>query len=161
MQTVSYNLIRDKMQTGDILFFESDGSILNWIVSKWTKSEYIHVGMVFKIARRVFILEALPFKGVRMIPLSTRLPFVFCPMKLDWNPLASDVAFKNVGKKYSFFDLIRVAFNKRPNNSGFICTEYLREIYKQLDVDISEWDLTPKSLFERLSIKAFGIYKVI
>jgi hypothetical protein len=78
---VSYDAIRDHIRTGDAFLFESVTSPLDFdtLISWWTRSKYVHVGMAIwlpsrgGIDDRLFVLEAKDGMCVRLIPLSDYL----------------------------------------------------------------------------------------
>lgn len=69
-----YEKIRDYLQTGHI-FFSSGSYTFSGIIQKLTKSVWSHVAIVYKDEQlgRVMVLEAEPYVGIRLIPLSNYL----------------------------------------------------------------------------------------
>jgi hypothetical protein len=84
--TVSYQSIRDELNTGDIVLFSGKGGISTGI--KWgTLSRWSHVGMILKLPEYNFVTvwesttlsgtldldTNSPRKGVQLVPLSARV----------------------------------------------------------------------------------------
>ena len=97
---VKYSEIRDSLKSGDLVFYSSHNGIGDKIIKWWTKSEYSHVGVIWAVAGRVFLLEASAFGGVRLVPLSRRMPDVIVPMGLNWTSEAETFAMKHLMEKY-------------------------------------------------------------
>ena len=156
-KTYLYSEYRDKIKDGDILFYSCDGSLTSKIVSKWTKSEYTHVGMAYTIGNRVFVIESYPGVGVRMVPMSLRIPHTVVSMGFVWNDNADVVAMNNMMKPYGWLDLVKAAFGwKIFSSKGFICTEYVVDIAKTLGFVFKEDKLRPIDLYQELKEREFS-----
>ncbi|WP_231124792.1 hypothetical protein [Piscirickettsia salmonis] len=55
------------LNSGDIVAYRGN-SVISSIVRWWTQSPYSHIGVIWKIKDQLFFVEALIFKGVRIIP---------------------------------------------------------------------------------------------
>ncbi|MDN3658098.1 YiiX/YebB-like N1pC/P60 family cysteine hydrolase [Ferruginibacter paludis] len=66
--------MRPFLKTGD-LFFSSSSYAFSGVIQKLTKSTWSHVAVIYKDEElgRVLILEAEPYVGIRLIPLSKYL----------------------------------------------------------------------------------------
>jgi hypothetical protein len=124
----TYAEIRDTLKSGDLAFYSSHNGIGDKLIKWWTKSKYSHVGVIWVVAGRIFLLEASAFGGVRMVPLSLRLPDLVVSMNLDWNDAAETQAMSNMMKPYSFIDAIRAGLGEKYKENGWICTEYAASI---------------------------------
>lgn len=79
-----YEDARGAIDTGDLLFFR--GRLLHsHVIQVWTRSVYSHVGVAVWIEvgsiRRLFVVEALEGKGVRLYPLSR---YISAGEEVDW-----------------------------------------------------------------------------
>ena len=74
LPVVPYEKIRDYLKTGHI-FFSSGSYTFSGIIQRLTKSVWSHVAIVYKDEElgRVMVLEAEPYVGIRLIPLSKYL----------------------------------------------------------------------------------------
>jgi hypothetical protein len=74
MPVIPYQKVRDNLKTGDIVFC-SGSYTFSGIIQNLTKSVWSHVAVVYKDEElgRVLMLEAEPYVGIRLIPLSTYL----------------------------------------------------------------------------------------
>ena len=74
MPVIPYEKVRAFVKTGDI-FFSSGSYAFSGIIQKLTKSTWSHVAVVYKDDElgRVLVLEAEPYVGIRLIPLSKYL----------------------------------------------------------------------------------------
>lgn len=71
MDVIRYEKIRDYLHTGQLVFC-SGNYLFSGIIQKLTKSSWSHVGIIYKDEElgRVLLLEAEPYIGIRLIPLS-------------------------------------------------------------------------------------------
>lgn len=105
-----YEEARGAIETGDLLFFR--GRLLHSrFIQIWTRSVYSHVGVAVWIEvgpiRRLFVVEALEGKGVRLYPLSR---YISDGADVDWFAVtdqtfdrkkAASWALAQVGLKYA------------------------------------------------------------
>lgn len=105
-----YEDARDAIETGDLLFLR--GRLLHsHLIQVWTRSVYSHVGVAVWIQvgsiRRLFVVEALEGKGVRLYPLSR---YISAGEDVDWFAVkepgydrtkAAAWALAQVGLKYA------------------------------------------------------------
>ena len=63
---IKYKDIRDKIQTGDIVFVEGH-SLFSRLIKLVTHGKVTHVGILIKLAKRLFVVESIDFKGCRMM----------------------------------------------------------------------------------------------
>lgn len=91
-----YEEARHAIETGDLLFFR--GRLLHSrLIQFWTRSVYSHVGVAVWLEsgpiRRLFVVEALEGKGVRIYPLSR---YLSAGADVDWYAV-TDSAFDRTG----------------------------------------------------------------
>ena len=135
------------MQTGDLVLFRGTGFI-SWIVRRWTRSAFSHVGVLWIVDGMPLVLEAT-FTGVTCHALANRAidgPNVF-PTGRALN-LTS--ALIHLGDCYSYKDAIRAGMNENPVCSGWDCAEYAADILG-LDSHAKGW--TPQRLAETILLE--------
>jgi len=143
------------MQSGDIIFLRGT-SILAWIVRVVTKSPFAHIGILWVVGGRVLMLEADPWKGVIVRPLSKSLPGMWVP-GYGWNDEAETQALMNLGASYDFADALRGGFGKNPNDpSKFECAEYVSTILQKVKADFPMLG-TPGELAEFMNEKMVAV----
>ncbi len=128
---MNYNDIRNTLKSGDLVFYSSHNGIGDKLIKWWSKSKYSHVGVVWVVAGRVFLLEASAFGGVRLVPLSKRMPDLIVRMNLEWNAAAEQQAMEHMMDKYSFYDALLAGLHKKYKSSNWICTEYAASIVEK------------------------------
>ena len=152
LPTVPYEKIRDSLQTGDI-FFSSGGYAFSGLIQNLTKSIWSHVAIIYKDERlrRVLILEAEPYVGIRLIPVSKYLrdykgkkrPYkgqiVIAKLNLDMPPekLNKAISFglDELTRPYDNWEIIRIMtrilfrLGKPEKNRNYICSELVREAF--------------------------------
>jgi hypothetical protein len=157
MPVMPYEKIRDYIKTGDI-FFSSGSYAFSGIIQRLTKSTWSHVAVVYKDEElgRVLVLEAEPYVGIRLIPLSKYLH----DYKGKKRPYKGQVAIaklnievpkQNLNKGISFgldeltrpydnFEIFRIMLrilfhvSKRERNRSYICSELVRDIFAKSGV---------------------------
>jgi hypothetical protein len=133
-----YHKYRPLMKTGDVLLYKSRGSVIGWIIQKYTK--YNHAGLVLRFgpdehgADRVWILEAVG-QGVKPAFLSDKLAKY--PGKVWWYPLraefdhqrdlVTECAMILKDTSYDFKALIKNALGRvSVNLQQLFCSEYVQ-----------------------------------
>lgn len=157
MPVMPYEKIRDYLKTGDI-FFSSGSYAFSGVIQKLTKSTWSHVAVIYKDEelKRVLVLEAEPYVGIRLIPLSKYLK----DYKGNNRPYKGQIAIakmntevpkENLNKGISFgldeltrpydnFEIFRIMMrilfhvSKRERNRSYICSELVRDIYAKAGV---------------------------
>lgn len=83
----SYETYRGKIKSGDLVALGHSS-----IVTLFTTSEYNHIGVVWKVGKRLFLIEAVP-PMVRMIPLSTLAKDGFYIIHTKTAPSQAEIEF--------------------------------------------------------------------
>jgi Permuted papain-like amidase enzyme, YaeF/YiiX, C92 family len=154
---VQYETIRNELKTGD-LFFSSGGYLFSGIIQGITKSTWSHVAIIYKdeALGRVLVLEAEPFVGVRLIPLSKylydykgsnksykgQITLAKLAIPLDKEALNSGISFglDELTRPYDNYEIIRIMIRiyfkitKRATNRAYICSEFVRDILENSNV---------------------------
>ncbi len=154
---VPYEQIRDDLKTGD-LFFGSGSYLFSGWIQRMTNSTWSHVAVIYKDEElgRVMVLEAEPFVGVRLIPLSKYLKDYKGKMKpykgqialarlaipLKKEDLNKGISFglDELTRPYDNWEIIRIMIRiyfqitKRENNRAYICSEFVRDILAESNV---------------------------
>ena len=149
-----YHAIRSELKTGD-LFFGSGSYFFSGIIQRLTRSTWSHVAIIYKdeALDRVLILEAEPFVGVRMIPLSNyltdykgkRKPYkgqialakLLTPLAIE--DLNNGISFglDELTRPYDNIEIIRIMIRilfkitKRSENRAYICSEFVRDVLEK------------------------------
>jgi hypothetical protein len=156
---IPYEKIRDNLKTGDVVFC-SGSYLFSGIIQKLTKSVWSHVAVIYKDEelKRVLILEAEPYAGIRMIPLSNYLKdykgkrksykgeMVIAKLKepIEAASLNKGVSFglDALTKPYDNYEIFRIMIrilfhiSKRERNRSYICSELVRDIFAKAGVVI-------------------------
>lgn len=157
MPVIPYEKIRDYIKTGDI-FFSSGSYTFSGIIQRLTKSTWSHVAVVYKDEElgRVLVLEAEPYVGIRLIPLSKYLhdykgkkrPYkgqvVIAKLTepLQKESLNKGISFglDELTRPYDNFEIFRIMMrilfhiSKREKNRSYICSELVRDIFAKAGV---------------------------
>lgn len=131
--SVRYSEIRDTLKTGDLVSWKA-GKVNSFftailkIYQKILKPKSVHVGIVFVIGGRVFVVEARP-PQIRIYPLSRMEDFYLIRTNIPDNKNDVDLLLTEVGIEYGVFDLIKgILFGEGKNNKEIYCSE-LASIY--------------------------------
>jgi hypothetical protein len=159
MPITDYSAIRDSLKTGD-LFFSSGSYMFSGIIRNLTKSSWSHVAVIYKDEKlgRVLVLEAEPYIGIRLIPLSkylndykgTEKPYRGQVVLAKLNvPIAEDDLNKGISfgldeltRPYDNWEIVRIMIRilfqitKRRNNRNYICSELVRDMLAEAKVEM-------------------------
>jgi Permuted papain-like amidase enzyme, YaeF/YiiX, C92 family len=154
---IPYEKIRDYLKTGYI-FFSSGSYTFSGIIQKLTKSVWSHVAIIYKDEQlgRVMVLEAEPYVGIRLIPLSkylrdykdkrrcykgqiviSKLNFELEQAKLN---KAISFGLDELARPYDNWEIIRIMtrilfrIGKREKNKNYICSELVRDAFAKAGV---------------------------
>jgi len=175
-----YHKIRDSLKTGQ-LFFSSGNYTFSAFIQRLTKSIWSHVAIIYKDVElgRVLVLEAEPFVGIRLIPLSKYLkdykgrkkPYKGHIVISDFN---FDLEHERLKKAISFGldelttpynnrEIIRIMMRimfrigKREKNRNYICSELVRAAFVRAGVTFHLRDtyISPQEIWrdERVEMK--------
>jgi hypothetical protein len=177
---IPYQKIRDHLKTGQVVFCAGNYFFSN-AIQKLTKSTWSHVAIVYKDEElgRVLILEAEPFVGIRLIPLSKYLldykgkkrPYkgmIFItdivpePEKKDLNKAIS-FGLDELTRPYDNWEIFRIMLRilfrigRRQKNRNYICSELVRDCFAKAGVVFPYTDsyISPDSIWkdERVKMK--------
>lgn len=169
---IPYEKIRDNLSTGDIVFC-SGSYFFSGIIQRLTKSVWSHVAVIYKDEdlKRVLILEAEPYVGIRLIPLSNYLKdykgkkrsykgqMVIARLKapLEKEQLNRGISFglDSLAKPYDNFEIFRIMIrilfriSKRERNKSYICSELVRDVFAKSGVVIQYSDtyISPNNIW--------------
>jgi Permuted papain-like amidase enzyme, YaeF/YiiX, C92 family len=180
MPIIPYEKIRPNLKTGDI-FFSSGSYLFSGVIQKLTKSTWSHVAVVYKDEElgRVLVLEAEPYVGIRLIPLSKYL-HDYRGKKRPYKGqvaiarLNIDVTKENLNKgicfgldeltrPYDNFEIIRIMMrilfhiSRRERNRNYICSELVRDVLAKANIIVhyKETYVSPDNIYsdERVDLK--------
>ena len=157
MPVIPYEKIRDNLNTGNI-FFSSGSYAFSGIIQKLTKSTWSHVAVVYKDEElgRVLVLEAEPYVGIRLIPLSKYLhdyqgkkrPYKGqiaigkINIDVEKEKLNHGISFglDELTRPYDNFEIVRIMMrilfhiSRRERNRNYICSELVRDIFAKAGI---------------------------
>lgn len=125
----------------------SSGALLAWkpnslighLICWFTKSEYSHVGLLWRFHGRYYVLEAIWNGGVRIRLLKEDLPVYIIPTNIKWTDYVEECAVRKLGRMYHFLDALRVGFNMNPHiYDSEICSHYVAHILKEAGMSIPD-----------------------
>lgn len=177
---IEYEKIRPYLRTGDI-FFSSGSYTFSGIIQRLTKSTWSHVAVIYVDERlgRVMLLEAEPYIGIRLIPLSkyihdyngTRRPYkgqiVIAKLKegIGEQYLDKGISFglDELTRPYDNYEIVRIMIrilfriSKREKNRAYICSELVRDVFAKAGVVFKYEDtyVSPMTLYkdDRIEMK--------
>jgi uncharacterized protein YycO len=177
---IPYEKIRDYLKTGYI-FFSSGSYTFSGIIQRLTKSVWSHVAIVYKdeTLGRIMVLEAEPYVGIRLIPLSkylrdykdkkrcykgqiviSKLNFELEQAKLN---KAISFGLDELARPYDNWEIIRIMMRilfrigKREKNKNYICSELVRDAFAKAGVQfqMNNTYISPQEIWKdsRVEIK--------
>ena len=177
---IPYDKIRPFLKTGD-LFFSSGSYLFSVAIQNLTKSVWSHVAVVYvdQELGRVMLLEAEPYIGIRLIPLSKyikdyngkRRPYkgqiVVAQLKepIPKENLNRGISFglDELTRPYDNYEIARIMvrillrISRREKNRAYICSELVRDILAKSGVVIHYNDtyISPEEVYKdhRIQVK--------
>jgi hypothetical protein len=157
MPVIPYEKIRANLKTGDI-FFSSGSYLFSGVIQRLTKSTWSHVAVIYKDEElgRVLVLEAEPFVGIRLIPLSKylhdykgkRRPYkgqivlgsLNFPVEKEKLNRGISFGLDELTRPYDNYEIVRIMIrilfhiSKRERNRNYICSELVRDMFAKAGV---------------------------
>jgi len=178
LPVVPYDKVRDYIKTGYV-FFSSGSYAFSGVIQKLTKSVWSHVAIIYKDEElgRVLILEAEPYVGIRLIPLSKYLkdykgskrPYrgqvVLAKLNFDLEKekLGRAVSFglDELTRPYDNWEIIRIMtrilfkIGKRERNRNYICSELVRDCFSKAGVlfKMNDTYISPQEIWKDARIE--------
>ena len=157
MPVVPYLKIRDKLKTGQV-FFSSGSYAFSGIIQRLTKSVWSHVAIIYKDEelQRVLVLEAEPYVGIRLIPVSKypkdykgkkrsykgQIVIADFNFMLEKEKMNKAICFglDELTRPYDNWEILRIMFRilfrlgKREKNRNYICSELVRDAFAKAGI---------------------------
>jgi hypothetical protein len=179
LPVIRYEKIREHLKTGDI-FFSSGSYAFSGIIQRLTKSTWSHVAVIYKDEElgRVLVLEAEPYVGIRLIPLSKYLydykkkrPYkgqiaiarLNTPVEKENLNRGISFGLDELTRPYDNFEIVRIMvrilfhISRRERNRNYICSELVRDIFAKAGIIIQYKDtyISPDNVWsdERIELK--------
>jgi hypothetical protein len=154
---VPYEKIRAYLKSGQIIFC-SGSYLFSGAIQRLTKSAWSHVAIIYKDEKlgRVLVLEAEPYIGIRLIPLSkyindykgTRRPYkgnIFVTkftVPIEESQLNEAISFglDELTRPYDNWEILRIMMRilfkigKRERNRNYICSELVRDCFTKAGI---------------------------
>jgi hypothetical protein len=173
LPVMPYEKIRDHLKTGHI-FFSSGSYTFSGIIQRLTKSVWSHVAIIYKDEElgRVMVLEAEPYVGIRLIPVSKylrdykgkRRPYkgqiviAKLNIEVEKEKLNRGISFglDELTRPYDNWEIIRIMLRilfrrgKREKNRSYICSELVRDALAKAGVIIQYNDsyVSPQEIWK-------------
>jgi hypothetical protein len=132
---VNYTIVKEQMQTGDLLLW-SCNSIIGWAIKKYTKSNFSHASLVIRFdeydGHARYNLEAGRHGTVLNVLSKTLEEYDgqvwWYPLKDDWNlkrKAIGDMSLSLVGTPYDFGSVLKFLLGSVSiNTRRLFCSEY-------------------------------------
>ena len=154
LDKVPYEKIRPFLKTGQIVFC-SGSYLFSGAIQKLTNSVWSHVAIIYKDEEmgRVLVLEAEPYIGIRLIPLSKylndykgkRRPYKGQIVITEFSGELAENGHRNIigfgldelTRPYDNWEIFRIMMRilfkvgKREKNRNYICSELVRDCFKR------------------------------
>ena len=170
---VPYEDIRDSLKTG-YLFFSSGSYLFSRVIQGLTRSVWSHVAIIYKDEelKRVLVLEAEPYIGIRLAPLSKylrdykgkRKPYkgqiVISKLNFDLEKekLNKGISFglDELTTPYDNVEIMRIMtrilfrMGKSHKNRNYICSELVRDAFAESGVEFRLKDtyISPQEIWK-------------
>lgn len=140
-----------RLEKGDLLAWKNDGSFVGNMVSYLTGGDYTHVGIVWTLHGRAYVIDAYWRGGVRLRSLPDNLPVDHISTKIRWTDTLEDFALSKLGREYHYVGAAMLGFDINPSYDAHVCSTYAANILIRGGMDIPKVSLSPQSLVEVVS----------
>lgn len=144
---------RNEIKSGDMLIWSNDkfSSKSNFYLNgirTFTRSEYAHTAVAWRLEGRLMIVEATQ-PVVRLSPVRDHDEFFHIPMGVIWTPESEDYLVSVIGCPYSFMDALRAYIGRTVNKDNhYQCAELCKEFYQLHGIDLGS-ELTPAAIVRK------------
>jgi hypothetical protein len=159
----TYDEMRAMAGDGDVMFLTvNKRDFLSRLTSWFTKSPFTHAAFLFWYHGRLMVVESTTHGGIRIVQASTYKDRMFGLIEAPrpWEFVIDDALVRSGTAEYGWFSAmyigmreffwkqfhIKLPMNK--NNRNKACSEFVAEVLRLKDVDIS-----PKILYDILSAR--------
>jgi hypothetical protein len=158
---MKYCYAKKKIHSGDVIAFKGK-SWFSKVIKWWTKSDFTHVGIAWRVGDRLFVIEAGDFHGIRIMPASLQKPFYCIYTGVCWTDQLEKIILSHVGDPYSISGCIMAAFNlATTRDRSWQCAEFVNYILKNADIDLGKNCETPAKIVYKLLEQNYKIEEVI
>lgn len=180
LPVIRYEKIRDHLRTGHI-FFSSGSYTFSGIIQRLTKSVWSHVAIIYKDEElgRVLVMEAEPYVGIRLMPLSKYLydykgkrrsykgQIVLAKLNFDLEKekLNKAISFglDELTRPYDNKEIVRIMMRillkigKKEKNRNYICSELVRDAFSKAGIvfKLNDSYISPQEIWKdpRIELK--------
>jgi hypothetical protein len=143
----------NNLANGDLLAWKNDGTLLANAISYWTRGIYTHVGIVWTLHNRAYVLDAYHRGGVRLRYLGDDLPVNLIKTNIKWTKELEDDALSKLGRSYNYLGAAMLGFDITPNYDSEVCSLYAASILRKGGLNIPKdksITLTPQKLVDKV-----------
>lgn len=166
---MEYEEARPLIQSGDLVFFGADTTLLGRFIKWWTKSEYTHAAIAVRMSSvgcsddRVLIIEEHT-GGQRIINLSAGLPgrrsTVIIAAPVEWSLYGDKLLDSTGAVEYAYAALIQIGLREKfglklKDIKGEVCSEMVAQVLKFHGLAIPTTQISPGFLLELLLTLGF------
>ena len=151
MDLTLYNSLKEKMQTGDCLLWQSR-SLIGWLIRKFSHADVNHAGLVIRpqkhsyFLNRRFTLEALE-NGIQLRLLSERLRHFkgrvwLWPLRDEFDDYRDEIAVWAISKEgtpYDYTSLFKQIMGRvSADAKEFFCSEFCYIAWKDVGIPMRD-----------------------
>jgi hypothetical protein len=166
---MKYEEARHLIQSGDLVFFGTDKTLLGRFISWWSGSHYTHAAIAVRMspigcsADRVLIIEEHT-GGQRIINLSAglvgRRSTIIIAAPVDWSLYGDKLLDSTGAVEYAYAALIQIGLREKfglklKDIKGEVCSEMVAQVLKFHGIAIPTTQVSPGFLLELLTTLGF------
>lgn len=150
MSKQTYANYRQNIRSGDLLVWSNPSDnllsrIFFTIIRFFTLSEYVHVGIAYRLNHELYVVEAV-MPEIKLTLLTDEDKFWHIPMFIDWRQDYADFLLDKLGQPYSVLDAIKGYFGSiGARDSKWQCAELAITFYRLTGIDLGA-NYTPSKL---------------
>jgi hypothetical protein len=140
------------IKSGDIFAFANETSVVDRLISLWTRSPYDHVAIAYWKSGVLQLAQATYGAGCTLVPaqpsaISSHTGTCYwLANNLAWNAAADAALNGAIGQPYSFLAEIEVGLDLEPAANQYICSIYAADILTPAGLTISRRGCTPATV---------------
>ena len=159
---VAYNDVRDAMRSGDVIACVEPNSFFGWLIRWATRGRYAHVGLVWRVGNRIFMLEDRFKQGVCIRSLSDVGEFDWISFEKDWESGMEDRALSLLQKPYGIWTALKIGLRRigvylNINHTDPVCSLYNGWVLGMPDNVVTPTEIVDVLLFNGAKIQTVKV----
>jgi hypothetical protein len=134
------------LKSGDLVYWKGQG-LWAWLIRKWTRSQFAHVGIVWRNGAGIFYADANYPQGVGLYNFAINTPTHAQHTHSAWAQDTTNFLKSQLGKPYSHWTAVLTVFKIAGKGSrAWMCSEFVVRVLEQMGWDWHGYQPTPEGI---------------